>query len=65
MDGSTIRFVVGILGVVCCLCLGGIIWLEVLGRDPPEQLGTIAGASLGALCALLVTQRPRIDPPGG
>lgn len=56
---------VGYLTVVCFLgctvlfCVGGIIYLDSLGKEIPPSLSGVCGAAMGALVGLL-GQPPKI-----
>ncbi len=63
MDTSIIRLAVTAIGLVCCLCVGGVVIVSATGREPPANLGNIAATCAGALVGILVV--PRWPPSGG
>jgi hypothetical protein len=46
--------VVVVLGLVCGLCIVGVIALSIDGKSAPESLIAVASASVGGLVGLLV-----------
>lgn len=49
----SLALIVG-LSIVAALCVGGIVIVDAFGREPPANLGTLAGTCIGALSMLLV-----------
>lgn len=54
MDAAILRVVVAALGVICIVCLCGIIFLASLGQEPPVALASICSICAGALVGILV-----------
>lgn len=54
MDALTTRIVIVLLGLVCCLSVGGIVILEAGGRSSPPVLGHLAVATGAAITGILV-----------
>lgn len=54
MDATVLRMVVVALGLVCTICLVGIILLASLGQEPPAALAAICSIAAGALVGILV-----------
>jgi hypothetical protein len=53
--------VVVVLGLVCGLCIIGVIALSIDGKSAPESLIAVASASVGGLVGLLV-QTSKVKP---
>lgn len=70
MDGPSVRFAVGALGVVASLCIVGMVVAAVLGKDAQlalaiaVSLAGIGGNCTGGIIGLLVpTGRHHEAPP--
>ena len=52
-DRTTVQMVVAFIGLSSVLIVSGLIFLAYEGRQIPEQLSTMGGATIGALGSLL------------
>lgn len=62
MDVSIIRMVVIALGIIACLCVGGMVILAHHNQDTPQALSLIATGAVTALVGILAS--PRSTEPG-
>jgi hypothetical protein len=58
VDVITTRLAVGVLGIICALCVGGIVGIASVGHEPPPILGALASTCAGAVVGILV-QTPK------
>lgn len=61
-DRKVVLVVAIALSVIALTGMAGLIYLAAVGRNPPEQLGTLTAGAVGAVAALLVSTRS--EPPG-
>lgn len=54
MDPGLTRLSVLVMGTICCMCVLGTVALAAMGERPPESLGTIGGAAIGAIVGILL-----------
>ena len=52
-DRLTVQMVVAFIGLLSLIIAGGLIFLSYQGREIPEQLSTMGGATIGVLGSLL------------
>ena len=52
-DRLTVQMVVAFIGLLSLIIVGGLIFLAYEGREIPEQLSTMGGATIGVLGSLL------------
>lgn len=57
MDVGILRIVVLALSVICILCLGGVVFLSAMDKEPPVALGSAATVCIGALVGILATPK--------
>ncbi len=63
MDVATIRIVIIALGVICGVCLFGIVYLSGGPKEPPVSLTITLSTAVGALVGIIATpSRPPLDP---
>ena len=48
----SIVFIIGLMGLTSDI---GILWLSMLGKDPPQSLVAIGSGAMGALASFLVS----------
>ena len=62
MDVSIFRLVIVSLGLIGAACIGGVIYLSAVGKEP-QALSAIASAAVGSLVGILAIPRPVERPP--
>ena len=62
MDVSIFRLVIVALSLIGGVCIGGVIYLSAIGKEP-QALSAIASAAVGSLVGILAVPRPIERPP--
>lgn len=53
MDVAAVRIAIVVLGVLCALCVGAIMFLEASGKPTPPVLGHAVIAGTAAIIAVM------------
>ncbi len=56
-DKGTVRIVVVFIGIITLVLISGAIFLVSVNKTVPDPIWTLAGGSLGAFSAMLVSTR--------
>jgi hypothetical protein len=64
VDVITIRIVVCSLVGIAALSLGGLIYLDAIGKDQPHAIVSALQVSIGCLIGIIVQSRPGRDDQG-
>ena len=63
LDVPTTRMVAGFLGATCLLCVGGILYLSAIGKEPHLAIVITLSSAIGSLVGILVPNRSESSRP--